>query len=153
MIPDRAGLAATFGWLLLAAYGLWSGVKLGVGTLANPGAGFMPAVAGALLLAMAAALLVRDLRRRSRFVVGTQAAKDGDPSRGSLASPLITIVTLVVFSAAFERTGFALATLVLVAILARFVGRLRWVHALALGVGVALACHVIFKLMLKVPLP
>jgi hypothetical protein len=153
VIPGRAGLAATLGWLLLGAYGLWSGIRLGVGQLADPGAGFMPAIAGSLLLAMALALFVRDVRARSRFAVAAEAAADGDPSLGSRLAPVATIVLLGVFAATFERVGFALATFALVAVLAKFVGKLRWVTAAALGIGVAAGCQIIFKMLLKVPLP
>jgi hypothetical protein len=60
------------GFVLFALAFLAGSLPLKVGTLARPGAGFMPAVVGACLLAAAAYNLFRQLRVRTPAPVGEQ---------------------------------------------------------------------------------
>lgn len=130
---------------LLAIFAVTQALRLEVGSLARPGPGFFPLVLSAALAVVAAALLVRSRR-----------AKDGPPipreptARGRLAA---TAGALAAYVLLFERLGFVLATVGMLAFLFAALGRYRWPIAVGAAVVVTLAAWVLFDTWLHVRLP
>jgi putative tricarboxylic transport membrane protein len=110
------------------------------------GGRFFPAMVGAGLALIAAALLVEARRRR---VTQPPPAPDIGNVRGVAWIGLGTILTLVFL----ERAGFVVASTLLFALTARGFGSLRWIRDLAIGLAFALAVYLIFTRGLTLALP
>jgi hypothetical protein len=130
-------LAIAFGLVVLALSG-----DLPVGTLAFPGAGFMPKLVTILMMLLGAALILR----------------------GTDSPPLATLdfadlrhaggVALVVAAAAalYLRVGFIMTMAVMLFVLSAGLERRNPVHAALFSLGVTLLTYGLFKLVLRTPL-
>jgi putative tricarboxylic transport membrane protein len=119
---------------------LWIGRAYAFGTLSKMGPGYLPAVLSWTLLGIGGVLIVRAL------AVGGPAIE-----RSMVKPQLFILAAIVVFALAIERLGLALAV-ALVAITAGLASRdMRWVEAIALGVGLAVLCVVLFVHLLGQP--
>jgi hypothetical protein len=119
---------------------LWVGWNYPFGTLTRMGPGYLPTVLCFALLAIGGVLMLRAL------------AVDGPAIAPSEIKPqLFVLAAIVVFALTIERLGLALAV-VLVAVTAALASRdIRWVEAIALAVGLALLCVVLFVQLLGQP--
>lgn len=136
--------------LALGIYVMFSAWNYGLYRGAVPGPGFFPMVAGILIAALALALLVRDLSGRLRM-------------DGTIAWPLLGVVvglTLVIVAFVFAApvVGMAIASFVMMIVvgyLSEEDGKRGGAFGLKLlfaSFGTVLVCHVLFGLLIKVPL-
>jgi putative tricarboxylic transport membrane protein len=133
--------------LAVAAAASVGAYRLGLGSVHNPGPGFMPFAVATLLALMALGQLVR----------GVMAPAE----RGSRAAPfatsrwgVVTIVlgTLVGAGFLFERAGFSLATFLMLVALFGVVARNPWWVTLLSAALVVAAARLLAR-ALGVPLP
>lgn len=134
---SAVGLALVAIGYLLAARGY------PLDTLAAPGPGLVPWLAGLALLLIAIWLFATTGRVRA----------PGAPPRRITASPFLLAVTLVLYAAALPRAGFLAASFALVAVAARLMGLAGWWRPALLALGVTAVSHVVFARWLGVPLP
>jgi putative tricarboxylic transport membrane protein len=107
------------------------------------GAGFLPMIVGAGLVACAVGLLMR----AHRSAPGPAAA-----AQGSVWPALVIMASIAVYVALAERLGFLLVAPVV--LLAGFRAlSVAWLPALLWALGGTLAVHVAFYKLLRVPLP
>jgi hypothetical protein len=133
------------GLALLAAAYLLAGRAYPLDTLAVPGPGVVPLVAGLVLLALAAWQLAAASRP-----VADEAETGGAP----LAfTPLAMATVLVLYAATLPRLGFGLAAFGLVFAAARLMGLGGWWRPTALALAATVLSHVIFVTWRGVPLP
>ena len=133
------------GLALLAIGYLLAARRYPLDTLATPGPGIFPLIAGVGLLAVA----LWQLAARA----ATRAA-DGPPAAPlHRAAPAITGVVLILYALAFPRIGFLASSFVLVAVVSRLMGRAGWWRPAALALGITAASHVVFARWLGVSLP
>jgi hypothetical protein len=130
-------LAIAFGLVVLALSG-----DLPVGTLAFPGAGFMPKLVTILMMLLGAALILR----------------------GADSPPVATLdfadlrhagaVALVVAAAAalYLQAGFIMTMAVMLFVLTAGLERRNPVHSVLFSLGVTLLTYALFTLALKTPL-
>lgn len=139
LVFDGVGIAIGVGYTMLA-------VDLGVGTAADPGAGFLPRAAGVLIVAC----LAIDL------VVTARAVTRGRPLRGSGRIPLGALAVLAgigLYLIVVEFLGHALTSALVVALLLTVLGnRNRWRVAL-IGLVAGFASDLLFTALLGLRLP
>ena len=134
-----AGLA-----LVAIAIGIgWESSKLPLGSLGNPGAGFLP-------LVIAAALAL--------FGLLTAAFDKGTPAWSSVAWPEAPRAAGILGAAAFgalamERLGYRITTFAIAAFLLLVMERKRPLPALVAALVLSAGTHYLFATLLKVPLP
>jgi putative tricarboxylic transport membrane protein len=105
------------------------------------GARLMPAVVGA-------SLVVLGLAHRT-----VPAAAPAWPDAAGGRRVVATLALLAGYVAVFPGLGFLPATVLLVLPLVRALGRWSWPLTVATTAAIALACHVVFKHWLGMPLP
>jgi putative tricarboxylic transport membrane protein len=133
------------GLALLAIGYLLAARRYPLDTLATPGPGIFPVIAGVGLLAAALWQLAA--------AAATDAA-DGPPMAPlRLAAPAITGVVLILYAIAFPRLGFLASSFALVAGVSRLMGLTGWWRPAALALRITAASHVVFARWLGVPLP
>lgn len=136
------GLAA----LALSLFVVWAGIDMGMGSINDPGSGYVLFYAGLLMILFSAIMLY-------------SAVKDGGPTFLSLwrdvlwTKPLIVIALLIAFTLAFETLGFLISTIVLLMVLLRVIDPVPWVRATTIAVLVPLVCWYVLVKLLLIQLP
>jgi len=139
---SRDGWSAA-GLALLAIVYLMIARRYPLDTLATPGPGVMPLIAGVALLAVAIWLMV------ARTAIPTRPME----SSSVLGPPFVLATALVLYTAVLPRLGFIASSFALVVLASRLMGARGWWRPVALALGVAAAAHLLFARWLGVPLP
>lgn len=136
---------ASLVWAGLGLYVAFEGYKLDVGSLANPGAGFLIFWPGIMM----AGLGIAD------FLKGLYGEKDADRGWKGVqkAKGAKFMAALVVYVLIFKMVGFLLSTFFLLLFLFKGLEPQRWRMAIALSGIAAVFCYVVFGLFLESQLP
>lgn len=133
-------------WLGVGAFLLWAGRDLGIGSIVDPGSGFLVFWGGALILLFAAMILVEAAREPGERL--------GDLWRGTRWGRVLTVIgALLAYGALLGTLGFVLATLPLLLLLLRAVDPVRWRLALPIAVGATLGVWWVVQRLLLIQLP
>lgn len=142
----RVDLAAAGVWLAIGAFVVAAGRELGLGTLRDPGPGFLLFWIGLTILALATAVLVTTLRAPAE--AGLRARLGAGHAR-----LLLVLAALVAYAWLLERLGFLLTTTLVLIFLFKAVEPQRWSVAIAGGVVSTLVAWAVFRLWLGAQLP
>ena len=132
--------------LALSLFVVWSGIDMGMGSITDPGSGYVLVYAGLLMILFSVIMLY-------------SAVKDGGPTFLSLwrdvlwTKPLIVIALLIAFTLAFETVGFLISTTILLIVLLRVIDPVPWVRAISIAVLVPLVCWYVLVKLLLIQLP
>ncbi|ETR76329.1 tripartite tricarboxylate transporter TctB [Afipia sp. P52-10] len=143
---DNTELWAGIFGLALSAFVVWSGYALQLGTIHDPGSGYVMFYAGLLMVLFSLIILL-------------SAIKEGGPTFRSLwqnvlwTKPLIVIAALVVFTVLFEPLGFLISTTLLLIVLLRVIDPVPWGKAVAIAALVPLVCWYVLDKLLLIQLP
>jgi putative tricarboxylic transport membrane protein len=132
--------------LALGGFVVWSGLKLKLGTINDPGAGFVLFYTGILMCLFAASIIIA-------------ALAEGGPTFGSRwenvrwTKPVVVIVCLTAFAFSLDTFGFLLSSIPLMLLLLRAVDPVRWTLAIPIAVLVPLGMWWVLKRLLLIQLP
>jgi hypothetical protein len=118
-------------------------------TLAAPGPGVFPLLAGVALLLVAISQLVGP----AGPAPPRPEASPGSAARPRHGIPLAMIGVLVAYTASLGALGFLAASAALVVVTARLMGARGWWRPTLLALGVVAAIHLVFARWLGVALP
>jgi putative tricarboxylic transport membrane protein len=133
-------------WLalaVLAAVGAW---RIEVGSLHNPGAGFLPFYAAILFGALAVVSLLQDLKE----MVGPASEIWGGVRWDRW---LMMAGSLFIYVAVLEWLGFLLATFLLMLVLFRLLEPYRWTTVLFFSLATIGSAYLFFVILLDSRLP
>ena len=151
MAPARVGAAeqhpiASVVLLVLGLAVVLGGLHYGWGSLENPGAGFVPLLAGAAMAGFSAITLVQSLVKGWSPLAQLWAG-------ARWHRPLITAVGLVLYSVFLRDLGFLISTFILAAYLYRMLRPSGWTQTLVAAVLTTLGFYLLFQVWLEVQLP
>ena len=132
--------------LALGVFVVWAGLKLKLGTINDPGSGYVLFYTGLLMCVFAVTILIA-------------AVTEGGPTFGSRwqdarwTKPLVVIVCLTAFAFALDTVGFLLSAIPLLLLLLRVVDPVRWTLAIPIGVLAPLGVWWVLKRLLLIQLP
>ena len=131
---------------VLGLYALGVAINLGLWRGRSPGEGLFPFITAVAMIAFSAGGIVIALRQPR------------EPVAGSAEQPRIIrmgfyVAVLLFYALTLQSLGFIAATIVSVAAILRFAERYSWIATLAIAIGAAAACHVLFSLWLGAILP
>ncbi|MBB4377191.1 putative tricarboxylic transport membrane protein [Bradyrhizobium sp. CIR48] len=144
--PDNTELWGGLIGLGLGLFVIRSGLHLKLGTIHDPGSGFVLFYTGILMCAFAATIIVA-------------ALADGGPTFGARwkdvhwAKPVIVIACLIMFAFALDPFGFLLSSIPLMLLLMRLIDPVRWVLAVPISVLVPVGMWWLLKHGLGIQLP
>src|SRR6187397_2056271 len=113
--------------LALDGFVIWSGLKLKLGTINDPGSGYVLFYTGILMCLFAVTIIVAALTEG-----GPSFASRWENTRWT--KPLLIIACLIVFSFALEPLGSLSASIPLVLALMRLIDPVRWPLAIPVAV-------------------
>jgi putative tricarboxylic transport membrane protein len=132
--------------LALGIFVVWSGLELKLGTINDPGAGYVLFYTGLLMCMFAVTIIVA-------------AVIEGGPTFASRwegarwTKPLLVIACLIVFSLALDRLGFLLSTIPLMLLLLRLIDPVRWSLSIPIALLAPLGVWWVLKRLLLIQLP
>jgi putative tricarboxylic transport membrane protein len=132
--------------LALSIFVIWSGYSLKLGTINDPGSGYVMFYAGLLMVIFSLITLYG-------------AVKEGGPTFLSLwrdvlwTKPLLVIGLLIAFTLVFETIGFLVSTTLLLIALLRVIDPVPWSRAIPIAILVPLICWYVLDKMLLIQLP
>jgi putative tricarboxylic transport membrane protein len=132
--------------LALGGFVVWSGLKLKLGTINDPGSGYVLFYTGILMCLFAVSIIVSAVTEggptfRSRWV-NTRWTK-----------PLMIIACLAAFALALDTLGFLLSAIPLMVLLMRLIDPVRWSLTIPVALLVPLGMWWILKHGLLIQLP
>lgn len=144
--------------LLIGGGYLWYGLRYPLDTLDNPGPGIFPLAVGLLLASLAALQLAQSgralLTRPGATPGGPPACPGSTPDQAQAErAPWLMVAILVLYLVLVNWIGFPTSTFILVVLCSKLMGTPGWARPISLAAGLLLACHVLFSVWLKVPLP
>ena len=148
-VKFRLNNSELWGGLIGLALGIFvirSGLKLKLGTINDPGAGYVLFYTGILMCAFAATITVA-------------ALTEGGPTFGARwrnarwTKPAIVIACLIAFAFALDPFGFLLSSIPLVLLLMRLIDPVRWELAVPISILVPAGMWWLLKKVLGIQLP
>ena len=136
-------------WLLVGCAAIYGGLDLELGTMQEPGSGFLTFVAGSFVTCMASLIIIQSYRADPAVSVRVADLWKGKKWKRAVA---ITIL-IALFIVSFETLGFFVCSLALLIIIMRWLEGLSWklcllVPSIAIG-----TTYVVFKFFMKISLP
>jgi putative tricarboxylic transport membrane protein len=141
----RADVGSAMFWMAVGAGVAYAGYDLGLGSLQDPGAGFILFWVGLGMLALAVAVLVGAAR--------TAGPAERVPAGRRRSKVALVLLGLVVYAYALPRAGFVVTTTVLLVFLFKIVEPQRWSIAIGGALASAVLAYVLFKVWLGAQLP
>jgi putative tricarboxylic transport membrane protein len=142
----RADIASSLFWMALGAFVVWSGWDLELGTLTDPGSGFLLFWVGLIIIGLAAVVLINALREAAG---APQALLAGARWR----RVVLVLVALTAYGWVLPQLGFILTTTAVLIFLFKAVEPQRWSIAIGGAIASALIAYLIFKVWLGAQLP
>ncbi len=142
----RADLGSGLFWLAISLFIVCAGWQLELGSLHDPGSGFLLFWVGLIMVGLALAVLVPALRVR-----GVEARKLFGGS--AWRRVVVVVLSLLVYAYIFEPLGFLLATALLMIFLFKAVEPQSWTVAITGGVVGSVVAWVLFHRWLGAQLP
>jgi putative tricarboxylic transport membrane protein len=140
-----AASASAIFWLAVGILVCNGAIRLGLGSVTEPGAGFIFFWSGLLLVLLSLIVLADSVRGAEDAVQGM-----GEMNWAKIALVLLSLWLYALF---LERLGFVITTFVLLSFLLGWIEGTNWGRSLAVASAAALACFAIFELWLKIRLP
>jgi putative tricarboxylic transport membrane protein len=117
-----------------------------------PGAGFLPFLAGVMLMALSLVVLISAIRVR-RSNGGKASGDQFFPHPDSLKKVSVALGALLAYWIALEHLGFVITTFLFLVCLLRFIEPQKWVVTLSTALLATAFSYALFNLWLKVQLP
>jgi hypothetical protein len=125
------------------------GLRMGLGPLNAPGAGFFPVVVGGLFSLLSGALLVKNLAAEK---TDGEKANFWREERSWIRISL-SLLSLVFFLAALNYLGYILTTALFILFLLKVVGKKGWKISMLIAIAASLGSYALFRMGLGVLLP
>jgi putative tricarboxylic transport membrane protein len=133
-------------FLGLGLIGLFFSYRLDRGTVANPGAGFLPFNLSMLLVALSLHLFFRSWRAPS-------ATDEGGADRTRWKRLGVALAGLVAYAYVVKPLGFVISSMLVLVVLLRFVEERPWTLTLPIAVSFPVVLYIVSVKYLSVPLP
>jgi putative tricarboxylic transport membrane protein len=139
------GAGGALFWLVVGALACYGATRLGLGSVTEPGAGFIFFWSG-LVLALLSLIVLADAVRAADDSVNAL-------EKMNWAKIALILLSLLLYGYFLERLGFVLTTFVLLSFLLGWIEGTSWGRSVAVASAATLACFAIFELWLKIKLP
>jgi putative tricarboxylic transport membrane protein len=131
-------------WVALGILVCYGATQLGLGSITEPGSGFIFFWSGLILVILSMMALAESLRSSE------EVAKAGAMNWAKIG---LVLLSLLLYAFFLERLGFVLTTFVLLTFLLSGIERTSWAQSLSVASAAALGSFTIFELWLKIRLP
>ena len=138
------GAGALF-WIAAALLACYGATRLGLGSVTEPGAGFIFFWSGVVLVILSLVVLIDSIR--------SSEAAAHDIGEMNWIKIILVLVSLVLYAFFLEKLGFILTTFFLLSFLLSCIEDTNWIRSVGVAGAAALTCFALFELWLKIRLP
>jgi len=140
-----AAAAGTLFWIAVGLLATYGATRLGVGSITDPGAGFIFFWSGLVLIILSLMVLVDAVRSLENPLRQTP----------EINWPKIALVLFALLLYAFflEKLGFVFTTFILMSFLLGCIQGAGWLRSLSVAGAAALTSYAMFELWLRIRLP
>jgi putative tricarboxylic transport membrane protein len=135
----------TLFWVALGILVCYRATQLGLGSVTEPGPGFIFFWLGLILVMLSLAALAESLRSSDGVVQVTREM--------NWVKIALVLLSLLLYAFFLERVGFVLTTFLLLSFLLGWVEQANWTRSLGIAAVAALGSFAVFELWLKIRLP
>jgi putative tricarboxylic transport membrane protein len=125
------------------------GVKMGLGPLNAPGAGFFPTVIGGIFSALSLALWITTILGKNQAMEKQRFWKE----KNSWVQVSLALLSLIFYMILLEFWGYIATSVIFIFFLLRSVGKKSWLISIVMAVLVSLGSYALFKMAMGVSLP
>ncbi len=136
-------------WLLLGLVAIYGSFQLGLGTMHEPGSGFLAFLAGVFIICVAAVIFLQSIIKFRGTPLNVKVLWAGANWHHSLIIAILTIG----FILALEGLGFFITSFLLLFLLFKVVEKLSWGKAVLIPALTLTITYVVFNIFLKSNLP
>ena len=147
-MADKADIAGGFFWLIFSVFVSYESYKLGLGTLHQPGPGFLFFWTGVIVGILSVTIMIRSFRKGP-----PDHAKEDSFGKWNVKKIILVLASLLLYTLLMEPVGFLLVTLLLFLFLLGIVEKKSWRFAALVSVIVSAASYLIFEVVLQSQLP
>jgi putative tricarboxylic transport membrane protein len=141
----KTKIIVAFFWIALGVLVCYGATRLGVGTVTEPGSGFIFFWSGLILVMLSLAVLVESLCSTEGIVQGTREM--------NWVKIALVLLSLLLYAFFLERLGFVLTTFLLLSFMLGWIEQANWTRSLGIAAVAALGSFAVFELWLKIRLP
>jgi putative tricarboxylic transport membrane protein len=135
-------------WLMFSLFFSYSAYKLGMGTLNQPGPGFVFFWTGIVISLLSLTVILRSFAKRS-----SGEAKGSIYGKGNTTKILLVLVSLFLYGLLMEQLGFLIVTLLLFLYLLGIIEKKKWFFTVVVSLIVTIISYLIFEVGLQSQLP
>jgi putative tricarboxylic transport membrane protein len=139
-------IAAVFFLAVGAFFSIYSST-IEIGAWNEPGPGFLPFWGGIILVTMALALLVQNMKRQSSVRLTFF------PEADSWKRVAATFFALIAYNLIFDLAGFTITTFLFIGFLVKFIFPQSWLKSFLVAVSAAILARLLFVNFLQTQLP
>lgn len=135
-------------WMIIGLGVCWGGADLEIGTLHDPGSGFIFFWVGIIMVGLAAAIFIKGIREKS-----TSAELRAIFAQVQWKKVLFVLGGLTAYALTFAHLGFLLTTIFFLVFLFKAIEPQRWSIAIGGAIISALTAYAVFHWWLGTQLP
>ncbi len=136
-------------WLVLGLVTMYGAVQLGIGSLHEPGSGFLALLAGGFISLVAVGIFLQSFIRWRGMPLNLKAIWAGSNWHKSFTVALVTLG----FILGLETLGFFITSFFILLALFKWVEKLSWGKAVLIPVLTLSITYMVFNIFLKANLP
>jgi putative tricarboxylic transport membrane protein len=150
-LKDQADRASGVFWLIFSTLVSYASYKLGLGTLHQPGPGFVFFWTGIVTAILSLIVVLKSLRKRSPREA--QEPVFGKGGKGRNIKIALVLISLFLYALLMERLGFLIVTLLFFIFLLGVIEKKRWWFAVLVSLIVTAISYLVFETGLQSQLP
>jgi putative tricarboxylic transport membrane protein len=132
-------------WIALGILVCYGAIRLGLGSVTEPGSGFIFFWSGLILVMLSLLAFAESLHSTEETIRETREM--------NWVKIALVLLSLVLYAFLLERLGFVLTTFALLSFLLGMIEGINWGRSFGLASAAALGSFAIFELWLKIRLP
>jgi len=135
-------------WLAFAVFVMIESYRLGLGTLHQPGPGFLFFWAAVILGIMSLIIYIRGWRNKK-----SEESEIHSLGKLNIGKIILVLASLFIYALLMEKLGFILITLLFFVFLLRIIEKKRWFFTILTSVVVTVLAYLLFETWLQSQLP
>jgi putative tricarboxylic transport membrane protein len=145
---DKTDRASGLFWLIFSVFVSYESYRLGLGTLHQPGPGFLFFWTGIVTAILSLVVVLMSLKKPP-----PEAAQQPTFGKRRVAKIVFVLLSLFLYALLMEWLGFLIVTLIFFIFLLGVIERKRWSFAVLVSLIVTAASYLVFETALQSQLP